>query len=99
MELCGVSRVKNCMKMEEVGTKNKFAQAKSHLPGEKRDQVLHKDLPKEKRITNPHKSEFLHFSHVGSVITNEINIQIDLAHGVAAVEILGKQNILCDFEI
>ena len=78
------------MKMEEVGTKSKFAQAKSHLPGEKRDLVLHKDIPKQKRITNPHKSAFLHFSHVGSVITNEINIQIDLARGVATVETLGK---------
>ena len=85
--------------MEEVGTKSKFAQAKSHLLGEKSDLVLHKDLPKEKRITNPHKSTFLHFSHVGSVITNEINIPIDPAHGVAAVETLGKPNILCDFEI
>jgi hypothetical protein len=91
-----VSLAKGYMKMEAVCTDNKFVLAKSHLPIEKRDLDRHKDPPREKKDINFHNSAFLHSSHAGSVITNEINIQIDLAHGVVTVGTLSKGNILGD---
>jgi len=98
-ELCGASLVKGYMKMEAVGTKNKFAPAKSHLLIERIDLDRHKDPPREKKEINLHKSVSLLFLHAGAVITNEINLKIDHALGVVTVGTLTEGYILADCTI